>query len=242
MKPRFFIVGDPHGYYDEVLRLAHARRPDAIIFLGDLELPAPASEMFARLRALDIVTKGIVGNHDTDEPVWFERANDPGFNIHARVEDICGIRVAGLGGVFRQKFSWYPPAEPIFRSFTELDQALASGRLTPKTHMGHPDVWVKRVREVNRSGIFPAEYDALLEQTADILVTHEAPGMHQYGFAAISELAALTGVRRAFHGHHHQSITYTVGDDGVHWHGVGLREIVEIDGLDSEPVSISGGR
>lgn len=242
MKPRFFFVGDPHGYYDEVLRLAHAHRPDAIIFLGDLELPAPAAEMFARLRALDIVTKGIIGNHDTDEPVWYERANDPGFNIHGRVEEICGLRVAGLGGVFRQKFSWYPPAQPIFRSFAELDQALASGRLTPKTHMGHADLWVKRVREVNRSSIFAAEYDALLEQPADILVTHEAPGMHQHGFAALTELASLMRVKRAFHGHHHESITYPVAEDGVHWHGVALREIVEMEGLDAELVSISWGR
>ena len=41
--PRIWFAGDPHGEFRHVVRLALRHRPDAVIFLGDLELSAPLS-------------------------------------------------------------------------------------------------------------------------------------------------------------------------------------------------------
>jgi len=239
---RLWCVGDPHGRYTEVLRLALERKPDAIIFLGDLQLPSPPSELFSDLREAGITARAVFGNHDSDgENYWERYVSDPELSLHGRVEDIGGLRVAGLGGVFRQKFAWYPPAEPVHRSFAELEKNLA--RLAPRRLAGNESAWFASVRRTNRSSIFPADYDALLRQhPADILVTHEAPGMHPHGFAAVSELGALLDARIGVHGHHHESITYPVGADGVRWYGVDMREIIEIQGLDSAPKTIAGQR
>lgn len=49
-------------------------------------------------------------------------------------------------------------------------------------------------------------------------------------------------VKVAVHGHHHQSITCPVGADGVRWYGLDMREIVELQGLDSAPKTIAGWR
>jgi cytosine/adenosine deaminase-related metal-dependent hydrolase len=58
---------------------------------------------------------------------------------------------------------------------------------------------------------------ALSKLRADILVTHEAPSCHPYGFAAIDALARAMGVVRSFHGHQHddQSDAYAKYDSEV---------------------------
>jgi tRNA G18 (ribose-2'-O)-methylase SpoU len=43
-----------------------------------------------------------------------------------------------------------------------------------------------------------------------------------HGFAAITRLAKALGVKAAFHGHHHEDISYP---NSV-WRAVGLRQIV----------------
>ena len=83
-----------------------------------------------------------------------------------------------------------------------------------------------------RSTIFPSKWYALAEQSADLLVTHEAPDVHPHGFAAITELAQLRGVGRSFHGHHHDRLDYSAAFDriGFKAYGVGLRGICDLDG------------
>jgi len=71
---------------------------------------------------------------------------------------------------------------------------------------------------------FPSDVGAFDGLSADVLVTHEAPGMHRFGNSVLSDLATALRVRRAFHGHHHESIVYP---DGI-WHGLGLREIHQL--------------
>lgn len=82
------------------------------------------------------------------------------------------------------------------------------------------------------STIFPSEIAALSGQRADILVTHEAPDLHQHRNVALTKLAESMAVRAAFHGHHHQDLTY----EGSVWHGVALCGIV---GLDTETFKTS---
>lgn len=46
------------------------------------------------------------GNHDTDEPKHYDKlfGSELGDrNLHGRIETIAGVRIAGLGGVFRTK-------------------------------------------------------------------------------------------------------------------------------------------
>lgn len=62
----------------------------------------------------------------------------------------------------------------------------------------------------HRSPIFPADYFRLMSQRADILETLEAPSSHPHGFEAIDELARSLGVTKAFHGHHHDRLDYSL--------------------------------
>lgn len=57
---------------------------------------------------------------------------------------------------------------------------------------------------IHWSTIFPEDIEALQGQRADILVTHEAPESHPYGFAVIGDLARSMGVEHLIHGHHHE--------------------------------------
>jgi hypothetical protein len=58
------------------------------------------------------------------------------------------------------------------------------------------------------STIFPDTTEGLARQRADVLVSHEAPAGHPYGFAAIDRLAVAMGVRLVVHGHHHVEYQY----------------------------------
>jgi len=57
------------------------------------------------------------------------------------------------------------------------------------------------------AAIYPDDVAALSKLRADILVTHEAPGCHPYGFAALDDLARSMRVARSFHGHHHDDLS-----------------------------------
>jgi predicted phosphodiesterase len=45
---------------------------------------------------------------------------------------------------------------------------------------------------------------------ADVLVTHEAPSNHEFGFPVIDELAERMGVKMIVHGHHHRAYEATL--------------------------------
>jgi hypothetical protein len=69
-----------------------------------------------------------------------------------------------------------------------------------------------------RSTIFGEVYDRLAAQDADVLVTHEAPAPHPYGWPALNELARALGVRQVFHGHQHDRLDYR-----AHWGRLWIR-------------------
>jgi hypothetical protein len=82
------------------------------------------------------------------------------------------------------------------------------------------------------SSIYPDDYFGLALESADILITHEAPSCHPYGYAEIDELAQYLGARQVFHGHHHDSIDYRASwpSLGFEAYGVPFRGIMTEQG------------
>lgn len=231
------FCGDTHSRHRHVLDAASRLKPMAVVLLGDIELTKPAHIELAPIR--DIVWF-ITGNHDTDKPESWANLMDSELAdrcIDGRVVTLPdGTRLAGLGGVFRGKI-WAPPGEPEFESYDAWLESLQSG-------------WRKREsmyateRLKHRSTIFPAVYDRLIDQCADVLVTHEAPSTHPYGWQAIDDLAQALGVQETYHGHQHDSLDYS-----AHWqrlgfrcYGVGLRGITERGGGVVKPGELDDAR
>ena len=222
-KSLILFCGDPHGQFRHILQAAERLDPMAVVLLGDLE-PVQALEM--ELAAIDPAKLWFIhGNHDSDSQqnwnhVWGSKLVHR--NIDARVVVLPnGIRLAGLGGVFRESV-WYPglPTEPNFKNREEHTRA------TPKR-----DRWADSVSRRHWSSIYPDELNSLADLQTDILITHEAPGYHRNGFAILDDLARSMGARVVVHGHHHDRL-----DSSHHWtqqgfksFGVGLRGITAID-------------
>lgn len=231
MNPKIFFLGDVHGKLDHVFKAVKQHRPDAIIFLGDIEAEEPFHHLLAPL--LDkIIVRFIHGNHDTDRQRYFENLfgkDSADLNLHGRVENICGVRIAGLGGVFRESV-WHPQYKKTFNSYDEYVKALRSSR--PYRERSENSVIQSEQERKHRSTIFPDVINKLAMQDADVLVTHEAPSCHPHGFHKIDELARYLGVDKAFHGHHHDRIDY---ENQWRWicfeaYGVGFRGITDLNG------------
>jgi predicted phosphodiesterase len=223
------FCGDPHGQFRHILKAAVHLKPMAIILLGDME---PLRPLHAELAAIDPQKLWFIpGNHDSDSVqnwhhVWGSELVNR--NIHGQVVELPnGLRLAGLGGVFRESV-WYPslPVEPRFRN--RVDHA----RATPRQ-----DRWQGSVVRKHWSSIYPDELNALANLTADILVTHEAPGYHPNGFEILDDLARSLGARVMVHGHHHDRLdsSHRWASQGFESFGVGLRGITAIyaDGIAS---------
>lgn len=195
---RIWFLGDVHGSFVHIAQalLAATVVPRWLVFLGDVDIDhQPFRLVLEPLRRNFPGTRVafIYGNHDADTYEHWAMLHDCGdaLALHGRVSDLDGVRVAGLGGNFLGRI-WSPPAPA---SFDNKDVAMSGGpyrwrdgqRPHPKLH----------------AAIYPDDVAALSPQCADILVTHEAPSCHPYGFAAIDELARSLQVVRSFHGHQH---------------------------------------
>ena len=218
------FIGDIHQQWDRIERglAGLARPPRSAVLLGDIQCNHPLDRLAAPLLDRGIVVHWIFGNHDGDGgPEMWANLADPARNprtaagaLHARVTEIDGLRIAGLGGIFRPRI-WEPPAPPRMRSRTDLLHDLARlGGGWRKEHLA------TMAHAVGSTAIWPDEYDALATQRADILVTHEAPASHPSGYAAIDALARAMGASLIVHGHHH--VCYrAVAADGLRALGVG---------------------
>ncbi len=219
------FAGDVHGDMAHILPILRRERPAALVLLGDIEAPMPWTDLTAPWEALGCAVWFIPGNHDTDTAErWAHLAAARERNLDGRVATIAGVRIAGLGGVFRERI-WNGTQSGAFASHADYVagvQAAAGG--------------AERLSEADqgrllrhRSSIFPEVYETLAAQSADILVTHEAPSCHPYGFAAIDTLAQCLRVARLFHGHHHDNRYY--GDAAARLsfmaQGVGLRGVTD---------------
>lgn len=216
------FCGDPHGHFDHVIEAVQEHQPAAIILLGDMQPQRPLEAELAPI--LDKTEIWFIhGNHDTDTEADHDHLFESALadrNLHGRVVEIAGLRIAGLGGVFRGKV-WTPPAPATFEN--------------PKQYLarcGKGNFWRGGLPRTHRSTIFPVDYERLKTQRADILVTHEAGSAHQFGFVALDELARSLHVSKTFHGHHHDQKDYSAERTrlGFDAFGVGFRGIIDQDG------------
>lgn len=217
-----FFCGDTHGEFQHVIDAVKLHRPAAIIFLGDVQAKRPLQVELQEIIGL-IEVWFIHGNHDTDSDADYDHLFSSELadrNLHGRVVEIGGYRIAGLGGVFRGQV-WMPPNDPKFDSQEDYAR-----------HGGKGNLWRGGLTRKHRSTIFPIDYASLAGQEADILVTHEAPSCHPHGLPVIDQLARSMDVGWSFHGHHHDNREYEVSWRalGFKAFGVGLRSIVRFDG------------
>ena len=202
---RLWFLGDVHGEFRHIgLALAQAAKagafPSWLIFLGDVEIfDSTLREIMAPVRARfpELRVAFIHGNHDADTHENWACLHDCGdaVALHGRVVDLDGIRVAGLGGNFMGRI-WAPPSNPTFANKAEATKRGAYAwreghEPSPKLH----------------GAIYPDDVAALARLRADILVTHEAPSCHKYGWEAPDQLARDMRVIRSFHGHTHDDLS-----------------------------------
>jgi len=219
---RIFFCGDVHGNFAFVIQAVRVHRPVAVVFLGDLQAQRPLEQELEAILGLTEIWF-IHGNHDTDsqadhDNLFLSALADR--NLHGRVVEVAGTRIAGLGGVFRGEV-WCPPEAP------EYEFAKAYLKKKGKGYLWHGGLPLK-----HRSTIFPDEYARLVGQCANILITHEAPSCHPHGFEAIDELARSLRVHTTFHGHQHDRLDYTGQREcmGFNAYGVGFCGITDQDG------------
>ena len=229
-----YFLGDVHGNFDHILPAISEGSEDeqkTVIFLGDMEPQTPFEDCIRPLLDTGVAVWMIHGNHDTDsEENWRNLQDSQHRNLHGRVVEIEGLRVAGLGGIFRGDI-WYPDHVPTFdgaknhRNYAAYEKHVRQtcglkNRLSKMDRIQMEAVPSPQWQGMllgksaqgkllkHRSSIFPDVYDVLADQQADLLVTHEAPSCHRFGFATIDLLAQSMGVKTLFHGHHHISQDY----------------------------------
>ena len=203
---RLYFAGDPHGTFSPLNEVATAERPAAMILIGDYDLDCPLDEAVAPAAAATEIY-WIHGNHDGDHAAYYTHLVDSGLAdrcLHGRVQKIAGVRIAGLGGHFQGKI-WHPHEGDGQPKFTTR-QGFLDCRLPPK------DRWRGGVRIKQRAAIWWEDVEALWDQRADILVTHEAPHCHPLGFQVIDDLAEAMGARIIVHGHHHVAYRFDHAD------------------------------
>jgi murein transglycosylase C len=160
----------------------------------------------------------IHGNHDSKTTAAFESLWGTEWkhrNLHGRVQNIQGKRIAGLGGVFRGQI-WMPPNKPMFFDPIHYCQYCSQER-----------IWRGGVPLRHRTSIFPSDIEALETQQADILICHEAPKPHPSGFAVINQLAEKMGVQQIYHGHHHENFDYAGSKHHYQIINVGFRSLCD---------------
>lgn len=216
---KVFFCGDPHGEFGPLIEVVQQHRPEAVVIAGDIQAKRPLDQELASILPLTDVW-WIHGNHDTDSDEDYDNLFGSQLadrNLHGRVVTVAGIRIAGLGGTFRDHV-WMPPDAPLF-----------TGEAEYLAQCGKGNYWRDGLPRRHRSSIFPATFYSLMLQQADVLVSHEAPACHPHGFDEIDALIEAMGVQRAFHGHHHQSIAYPSGG-AYRAFGLGVRAVATIAG------------
>lgn len=213
------FAGDPHGSYDHLYPIIQETDHLSLIILGDLQLTS-TKELEKLAKHCDIWF--IHGNHDSKTVAAFNAlwgSEWKNRNLHTKVVEIEGKRIAGLGGVFRGQI-WMPPNRPMFFDPIHFCQYCPQEKL-----------WNGGLPLRHRTSIFPADIETLSEQQADILICHEAPKPHISGFAVINQLAEKMGVQQIYHGHHHENIDYSKSNKHPYQIiNVGFRSLCDLQG------------
>ncbi|MFA5985168.1 MAG: metallophosphoesterase [Methylococcaceae bacterium] len=216
---RILFAGDPHGNFRPLIEAVISTKPEAVILLGDCDLLQPLENYLQEIIGLTDIW-WIAGNHDFESAEKYEFLFHSTFSektLHLRVREVAGLKIAGLSGIFLGRV-WYPPQPPRWYS---KQQYLLSQRLVGRQQA---ELSLKY-----QSAIWPAEFEALKNIKADILVTHEAPGSHNHGFKAISDLAAAMQVKMIFHGHLHENYAFTLPNQ-VQVYGVADKSVFDLAG------------
>lgn len=191
---RILFAGDPHGDFQPLIAAVHDRKPEAVVLLGDYDLDKPLEHYLQSIIGLTQIW-WIPGNHDFDHQHRYNNLFNSSLaanGLHLKVKTIAGLRIAGLGGIFLGRV-WYPPKKPRWQN--------------KRHYLSHQPPHIRKIGLSLKyeSAIWHDEVEMLKQFKADILVTHEAPASHTYGFEAIDELARVMGVKKIFHGHQHDS-------------------------------------
>jgi predicted phosphodiesterase len=215
---RILFAGDPHGDFNPLIAAVHEHKPEAVILLGDYDLEMPLEQYLQDIIGLTEIW-WIAGNHDFLSPSKYTNLFHSGLadrNLHLKVVEIAGIRIAGLSGIFLGRV-WYPPRAPIWMDkqdyFNSRKNLLRDKGLSLRYE----------------SAIWHNEFETLKSLKADILVSHEAPGSHKYGFSAISDLAVAMGVKNIFHGHLHENYSGIIKNN-IHVFGVADKSVADLVG------------
>ena len=212
------FAGDPHGNFKPLIAAAHKYQPEAVILLGDYDLVMPLENCLEEIVGLTEIW-WIAGNHDFESPRKYNNLFNSAFSdrdLHLKVTEIAGLRVAGLGGIFLGRV-WYPPQQPKWRG---------------KQHFLHHQPANIRYSDLSlkyKSAIWHDEFEALKALEADILVSHEAPGSHRHGFKVIGDLAVAMGVKNIFHGHLHENYASFINNN-IKVCGVADRAVADLSG------------
>lgn len=231
------FCGDPHGRFDHIIQAVEDTKAHAVVLLGDMEAPAPLSKLLEPIRERVWL---IHGNHDTDSEASFNNLwldDLAARNLDGSVSTLPGgVRVAGLGGVFRESV-WHPDPASQMRGKPAFRNAKEHAARTPRQDrcqgMQHRKHW---------SSIYPDVVDRLANLRADVLVSHEAPGYHPYGFEILDTLAQQMRAGILVHGHQHDRLDSSScwERQGFKSFGVGLRGISALT-TDGEMVVIRPG-
>jgi predicted phosphodiesterase len=214
---KILFAGDPHNNFKPLISAVHQHQPEAVVLLGDYDLEEPLETVLSEITGKTEI-HWIAGNHEFETPdkyrFLFESAL-AGKNLHLRVTEVAGVKIAGLGGIFLGRV-WYPPRAPKWSS--------------KQTYLlSQPAVNKRGLSLKYQLAIWPDEFHELARLKADILVTHEAPGSHRYGFSALNDLASAMGVKQVFHGHLHENYHSTVKKT-IRVTGVANAAVADLDG------------
>ncbi len=215
---RILFAGDPHGDFNPLIAAVHEHKPEAVVLLGDYDLEMPLEHYLQEIVGLTEIW-WIAGNHDFLSPSKYRNLFHSGLadkGLHLKVVEIAGIRIAGLSGIFLGRV-WYPPRPPIWMD--KLDY-LNSRKNTVRDNS---------ISLKYQSAIWHNEFETLKSLKADILVSHEAPGSHKYGFSAISDLAVAMGVKNIFHGHLHENYSCIIKNN-INVFGVADKSVADLVG------------
>lgn len=227
------FIGDIHQNWQDVEAGLSAlpAAPHTAVLLGDIECEQPLDQVAAPLLNRGIAVYWIHGNHDYDTgPEMWANLADPARNpqtaagaLHARVVEIAGVRIAGLGGTFLPHV-WPANAPPRLHRREQLAGYIAERR----PELDAQDA-AALMHFLGETAIWPEDVDALSRQHADVLVTHEAPSSHPAGVGVLDRLARTMGARLIVHGHHHIT-SHARAEDGLRVLGVGDTWAVDLDG------------
>ena len=226
---RFMFCGDPHGEF-ELIR-GYGQNADVVVLLGDQTPEKPLVEELGPV----VLERAwfILGNHDSDSAGYIAAHREENFwsrNLHAKVLEFGGLRIASLGGVFRGHV-WEPRTEDI-RYWTR--EAMIAATPLKKRFIGG-------LQERHWSSIFPEDFETLAAQApADLLISHEAPENHKHGFRVIGDLARALGVRAIIHGHHHRAYQTEI-EGGITVIGVAIKGVHIMDEFDIEALPKARG-